>query len=337
MPLLFTILALATCALSETIKATTPVFIPYSGPGFAAGTEGAGIDRQGNIYGVNFADIAVTKPQGTVTAIGRIQPEDGATSLFANLISKNYRGKMVVNGIRFTPSGDAYIADAGNHVVLRVPKGGKGEDASIVCDFETIRTAGAGIPNDLVVAKDGTIYVSGANFEKNTGGIYKCDPKTSVVSKVYEGRRTNGIDLDPQQQWLYFTEGGDKEEWIMRINLSRGSGGSVYTFQNSTLPFGYAADLDGIRFDVQGNLYVTLNGAGAIGILDVKSSYTNLEVVKLEGKMSNPSNLEIGEKGGVPTVFVLGGNFVDGAPTVRGMVAFPAKAPGRQISFLRSN
>ncbi|KAI8844159.1 hypothetical protein BC829DRAFT_286967 [Chytridium lagenaria] len=330
-------MSLTSDVCSAVIPVINPEFISFKGPGFSGNIEAAGIDSRGFIYGVDYADPSTTS--SGVTTIGKINPNDGSTSLFSNLASANYRGTMLVNGIRFTPSGDAFVADPGNRVVLRIPNGSAPNAVpQIVCDFEHIRVAGAGIPNDLVVAKDGTIYVSGANFASNTGGIYRCNPNTGVVSKLYEGRRTNGIDLDVNQRYLYFTDAGDREESISRIAISgNGSPELVFTFPLTMLP--PEADLDGIRFDVDGNLYVTLNGAGRVAILDTTSvpvSADKVQYVGLEGKMSNPTNLEIGVRDGRPAVYVLGKSFVDGQPKTTGMISFPARAEGRQLTFLRS-
>ncbi|KAJ3112288.1 hypothetical protein HDU96_004732 [Phlyctochytrium bullatum] len=318
--------------------ALIPSFIPFTGRGFAGSTEGAGIDSSGDIYGVNFNSSVAPQPKGTVTTVGIIQ-EPGRTGDFIDLRNFNTRGKMLLNGIRFDQQGNMFIADAGNHVVFKYPKGQPVSSTQVVCDFENIRVAEGGVPNDLVIASDGTIYVSGMNYGANTGGIYSCNPTTKEVKKLYEGKRTNGIDLDPSQNYLYFTEGGAEDEWINRISLAHPTAPPtrIYTFPTSILPSGSAADLDGIRFDRSGNLYVALNGAGKVGILykAAQGPTNDMVVVGFEKYITNPSNLEIGFRNGEPTVFVLGSKFVDGNPVAPGMVVFNALDVGRQIAFLR--
>ena len=84
--------------------------------GFTGGVEGPAVDRDGNVYAVNFAK------QGT---IGKVTP-DGKAEVFVTLPDNS-----VGNGIRFDRKGTMYIADYVNHNVLKVDMKTIGDDMKV--------------------------------------------------------------------------------------------------------------------------------------------------------------------------------------------------------------
>jgi len=72
---------------------------------FTSGAEGPAVDKDGNLYAVNYSK------EGT---IGKITPS-GDISIFIELLNGS-----IANGIRFNSKGDMLIADYTNHNILKV-------------------------------------------------------------------------------------------------------------------------------------------------------------------------------------------------------------------------
>ena len=61
-------------------------------------------------------------------------------------------------------------------------------------------------PNDLIIAKDGRVYMSGMNWETNKGALWTCS-EGSAQELIGSSRATNGITLSPDEKYLYLSEG----------------------------------------------------------------------------------------------------------------------------------
>ena len=108
---------------------------------------------------------------------------------------------------------------------------------------------------------------------------------------------TNGIDLSPDETTLYVGEADSNKIRAFRIDGATLSGGAtIATFPAPQKSF----DLDGLRTDATGRIFVTQNGAGKIVILKPDGSEAHPPVTTT-GK--NPSNLTFGGPDG-KTVFV---------------------------------
>ena len=67
-------------------------------------------------------------------------------------------------------------------------------------------------PNDLVIAKNGRVYMSGMNWATNTGSIWTCTQGTAkfMVESTFA---TNGITLSPDEKTLYFSRSA-RPDWV---------------------------------------------------------------------------------------------------------------------------
>lgn len=203
---------------------------------FTTGIEGPACDAQGNVYVVNFAK------QGT---IGRVQP-DGRAELFVELPAGS-----IGNGIRFDQRGYFYVADYTGHNVLRVdPKSRKVE----VFAHEDRMSQ----PNDLAIAPDGTLYASDPNWGAKTGQIWRIDTDGNVHLLAKDLGTTNGIEVSPDGGTLYVNESVQRNIWAFTISKTK-------TLENQRLVKQFEDHgFDGMRCDVQGNLYVTRHGKGTV-------------------------------------------------------------------------
>ncbi|MFW5973021.1 MAG: SMP-30/gluconolactonase/LRE family protein [Bacteroidota bacterium] len=235
----------------------------FTPPGsFTSGVEGPAVDREGNVYAVNY------ERQHT---IGRISP-GGDGVVFLEL-----PGGSVGNGIRFDRNGDMFIADYVNHNILRVDIG-SGDVVSFAHEPAMNQ------PNDIAIAPNQRLYASDPDWSTDSGNLWRIDPDGSVTLLEQGMGTTNGIEVSPDGRRLYVNESVQRRVWIYDLSED----GEI---ANKRL-FHQFRDhgLDGMRADVDGNLYITRYGKGTV----VKMSPAGdlLQEVSLSG--SNPSNVAFG-------------------------------------------
>ena len=229
---------------------------------FTAGIEGPACDAAGNVYAVNL------DRQGT---IGRVRP-DGTATVYVTLPEGS-----IGNGIRIGGRGQLFVADYTMHNVLTVAPDSR--TIGVHAHEPTMNQ-----PNDLAMARDGTLYASDPNWDEETGQLWRIAPDGEVTRLASEMGTTNGIEVSPDGQTLYVAESVQRRILAFRLT-SEGTLADdrvIATFPD----FG----LDGIRADVDGNLYVTRHGAGIV--LKMSPEGRVLEEVDVLG--TRPSNICIG-------------------------------------------
>jgi gluconolactonase len=265
---LLLLLALLAADPNETLFKATPLTKPNE---FTAGIEGPACDAAGNIYAVNFAE------QGT---IGRVTP-DGKGEVFVKL-----EGKSVGNGIRFDRAGMMYVADYVGHNVLQIdPKTKK------ITVFA--HNAEMNQPNDLARAADGTLFASDPAWDKSTGQLWRISTKGEVTRLAQDLGTTNGLDVSPDGKTLYVNESVQRGVWAFPLNDNGTLGERKLVKQFDDHGF------DGMRVDVDGNLYITRYGKGTVVKLSPQGEV--LQEIDVLGKQ--PSNLCFGGPDG-RTVYV---------------------------------
>ena len=271
------LLAAAALALSGPVRtgaAEEPLFVakPLTQPGeFTEGIEGPACDREGNIYAVNFA-----KQQ----TIGKTTPE-GRSEIFVTLPNKS-----TGNGIVFDRAGRMYVADYVEHNVLRI-------DVALRRIEVFAHNDQMNQPNDLAIAPDGTLYASDPNWKDGTGQLWRIDRDGKTTLLARDLGTTNGIEVSPDGQTLYVNESVQRNVWAWTLAPDR-------TLKDQRLvkkfdDFGF----DGMRADVDGNLYITRHGKGTVVKLSPKGEV--LREIDVLG--SKPSNLCFGGRDG-RTVYV---------------------------------
>jgi signal peptidase len=244
---------------------------------YTFGIEGPAVDSAGNLYVVNF------QRAGT---IGRLSPGAPASQLFATLPDGS-----VGNSIRFGASGRMFVADYKKHNIFVI------EPGSTVLETY-FRSDEFNQPNDMTIAADGTIYASDPNWKRHDGQVWRIVRSAEgIVSgeKMISPRpmsTTNGIDLSPDGKTLYVGESDSREVWAYRLDGNRlVTPRLVKKFPNF--------DIDGIRTDVDGRLYLARMLKGTIAVLTDDGRI--LREIRLNA--SEPSNLAFGGEDG-RTVFV---------------------------------
>ena len=239
------------------------VATPFTEPGsFTGGIEGPACDATGQIFAVNFA-----KQQ----TVGRVTPA-GKASLFVTLPTTS-----VGNGIRFNQQGMMFVADYVNHNVLQIDPATK--KISVFAHEAKMNQ-----PNDLAIAADGTLYASDPNWSKGTGQLWRIDTKGNVTRLAEKMGTTNGIEVSPDGRTLYVNESVQRHIWQFAIQAD----GTIAKKKllKSFDDFGF----DGMRCDVDGNLYVTRHGKGTV----VKLSPAGKILQEIDVLGKNPSNICFG-------------------------------------------
>jgi sugar lactone lactonase YvrE len=266
---------------------------------YTFGIEGPAVDQGGNLYVVNFG-----KP-GT---IGKLAAGASQSELFAVLPEGS-----IGNAIRFDREGRMFVADYKKHNIFLVSPDGK--------DVETyFHSDDFNQPNDMTIATDGTIYASDPHWKRHDGQIWRVQKSAdgSVVGERMTADRrmstTNGIDLSPDGKTLYVGESDTREIWSYRIDGTRLlSPRLVKRFDDF--------DIDGLRTDTAGNLFVARILKGTIAVLSPQGKLKR----EIALKAKEPTNLAFGGKDG-KTVFVTQrqGGFVE---------SFRTDHPGREACF----
>jgi signal peptidase len=274
--------------------------------------EGPAVDPSGNLYVVNF---------GKAGTIGRIKAGTATSALFATLpVLPPANGKPPEqskgSGIRFDRQGRMYVAAFNTHKIFVFEPGQTTPRIHLDAAFNQ--------PNDLAIAADGTIYASDPKRPGTTGRIWRItrDANGQAVGQVMTSAKrptmglTNGLDLSPDDQTLYVSESNTGQIWSYRIDGAQ--------LKDDTLLFTFGSDVDGLRVDADGTIFVARPNDGAIGVLKNKTRLTD---IKTEGK--TPNNLTFGGPDG-QTVFVT--QVVTTSNPREGFVeSFRASRPGREF------
>jgi len=235
---------------------------------FTGGVEGPGVDKKGILYAVNYDH------EGT---IGMITPE-GKASIFVELPKGS-----VGNGIRFDSHGNMLIADYTMHNILKVDMATK----KITVHAHENKMSQ---PNDIAIDNKDRVYASDPNWKGGTGRIWRIDTD-GKVNLLDSMATVNGIDVSPDNKTLYVNELLN----IWAYDLSPQGEISNKRLLIKFPDFG----MDGLRVDVDGNIYQARYGKGVVAKVSPQGKL--LKEIVLTGK--KPTNVAFGGKDGC-TIYV---------------------------------
>ena len=277
MPVLhFRILACLLISGVSTTKAPAdePLYVakPFTAEGsFTPGVEGPAVDRDGNFFAVNF---------GSQQTIGKVTL-DGKAEVYVTL-----PGKSVGNGLRFDADGFLYVADYTEHNVLKIDP--KTRKVTVFAHQPKMHQ-----PNDLAITATGVLYASDPNWKDSTGQLWRIDRDGSTHLLASGMGTANGIEVSPDGRTLYVNESNQKNVWAFRITETGDLADKrlLKKFDD----FGF----DGMRCDVDGNLYITRHGKGTVAVVSPAGEL----IREIDVLGSKPSNLCFGGLDG-RTVYV---------------------------------
>ena len=238
---------------------------------FTSGAEGPAVDKDGNLYAVNYSK------EGT---IGKITPT-GNISIFRELPNGS-----VGNGIRFNSKGEMLIADYTNHNILKVDMTTK--QLTVYAHDSTMNQ-----PNDIAIDSKDRLYASDPNWKAKTGRIWRIDTDGKISLLEDSMGTTNGIEVSPDEKTLYVNESVQRKVWAYDLSDSG-------TISNKRLLIEFPDfGMDGMRCDIDGNLHIARYGKGVVAKISPKGKL--LQEIKLNG--TKPSNVTFGGADG-RTVYV---------------------------------
>lgn len=325
---IFVILAYVIASVNcEEIFSSTP-FITSKDTQYGPSIEGASVNKLGEAFATDFGN--------STTKLGQISPEQKLYTA-SPIKTTNF------NGIRFLRLSKKEIDLGIKNIALVANKDGDVTKVTemndgttkqeIFCKDDTFV-----IPNDLALSKTGRIYISGQNFTENTvigdGGLWICEPDGRATQLMKSGR-TNGVELSPDEKILYLSEAFNtgfvpvsNKIWKFKVDRRTGKVSSQELFVDFEILDGtQSVDIDGMRTDIEGNLYVTRNGGQEVVVFS-----PNKEVLsRIKLNIKSPTNLEFaGDQG--KTMFIVGKCIDD---ETKGCVdKFENKIPGKAFTLL---
>lgn len=181
------------------------------------------------------------------------------------------------NGLAIDPlSGRLTIDEHGNRRVTQLRN-----DGSVDIVAERYQGKRLNSPNDLVYRSDGTLYFTDPPFglpgfhddptrELAVSGVYRvANGNVELLASDLDG--PNGLAFSPDERFLYVANWDPERKIVMRYAV-RADGtlaaGQVF-FDMNDAPGEEA--LDGLKVDLQGNLYVS--GPGGLWVIDAKGRH----------------------------------------------------------------
>lgn len=229
---------------------------------FTKGIEGPAVDADGNIYAVNFA---------RQQTIGKVSP-GGMGEVYLTL-----PGTSIANGIRFGSRGQMYLADYMEHTIYLVDPATR---ALTIHAREPRMTQ----PNDIAITADDVLYASDPNWKENTGRVWRIAQDGTVTLALDTMGTANGIEVSPDGKILYVNESVQRNIWMYDIAADGSLSGKRLLIKFDD--FG----MDGMRVDIDGNLYVTRYGKGTV----VKLSPQGRILREISVPGAKPSNITFG-------------------------------------------
>src|SRR6516162_5345639 len=205
-------------------------------------------------------------------------------------------GQPGSNGLTLDGQGRLTINEHGNRRVTRLEKNGQ---LTVLADRYDGKRLNS--PNDLVYRSDGTLYFTDPPFglpkffedrrkELPFSGVYCLrNGELKVVSKSLSG--PNGLAFSPDEKYLYVDNWDEKRKVILRYEVQAdGSLTNETTFFDATAEPGEDA-WDGLKVDIQGNVYGS--GPGGLWILSPEGKHLGT----ISGS-EHPHNMAWGDEDG---------------------------------------
>lgn len=231
------------------------------------------VDKDGHVYTANIlgtGSIAIANASGDFVEWFKL-PDKGQAS-----------------SVRINAANEMFVSDYKNHRIYRINIENK--------QFEKyFENKALNQPNDMAITRDGTIYFTDPTWSKKTqGSIYRITPDKELQLIMTHVKFANGIDLSPNEERLYFTESVSGSLFSFELNELKRQNFNPESPKLELLKKFESDTVDGLRTDVNGNIYVTRIQKGTVDKLDPQGQL--IRSISLNGHF--PTNLCFGGKDG---------------------------------------
>lgn len=289
--------------------------------------EGPAVNAAGDLFVVNIKIPGGADADKKGGAIGRMK--SGTTQ--SEVLGPPLPDGGIGNGIRFDLQGRMYVADFPKHLIHMFEPGSNAPKPYFSAPPGTGKPA-FNQPNDLAIARDGTLFASDPKGD-GTGRIWKITrgPDGKAAGKIMTSTsarpqgKTNGLDLSPDNKTLYVSESRFARPGHAVVKAA------VYAYridgekladEKKLIEFP-SGDVDGLRTDTDGRIFVARPDAGEVAIVVPTGSPGSAHApVKTAGPA--PTNLTFGGADG-RDVYVTQAN-----PANRFIERFRTDRPGRE-------
>jgi gluconolactonase len=217
--------------------------------GAVAFTEGPAVDADGNVF---FSDILNNR-------IMKRTP-DGKVSVW-RADSGRANGNMFDAQGRLVTCEGAEFGDGGRRRITRTDM----RTGAVEILTERYEGKRYNSPNDLVIDNQGRVYFTDPRYKEDRSdleldveAVYRFDPDGRVTRILSQPaiQKPNGITISPDNRTLYLvdsspTPGGNRKIWAFDLSAD-----GVPSKQRLVYDFAPGRGGDGMRTDVQGNLWI---------------------------------------------------------------------------------
>ena len=286
-------------------------------------TEGPAVDAEGNVY---FSDILNNR-------IMKLSP-DGALKVFREPSFRANGQTFDQQGRLYHCEGNEFGSDGGRRVT-------RTNLATGAYEVLTERYEGAryNSPNDICVDGLGRIYFTDPCYfnrqamEMEAEGVYRIDPDGRVTRILAQPaiQRPNGIAVTRDSRRLYVVDscplaGGNRKIWSFELD-DNGNPSN----QRVIYDFAPGRGGDGMRLDMQGNLYVAAGVLAPRHAGETGDVPTGIYVISPDGKLLGRvpiyedllTNLAFGGPDGRTLYITAGKTLFTTRVAVPGQVAYP--------------
>lgn len=210
-------------------------------------SEGAVVDREGNVYFSHSKEVSKVTPGGTLTT---------------------WAVTGAPNGHKILPNGNHLVCDGSRHAVLELDANGK--EVRVAAGEWEGKPFNA--PNDLTLDGRGGFYFTdpGGSGRKNPiGSVYYVAPNGRVERFATGFAFPNGIALSADRKRLYLAESDRNRILVWGLDRNGKARGAYRVFADlpgPTSPYKTAVP-DGIAFDAAGRLWIAHFGTRSVKVL----------------------------------------------------------------------
>ncbi len=200
------------------------------------------------------------------------------------------------NGLQVDAQGNLVLCQHGERRIARLEKDGSFTSLADMYEGKRFNS-----PNDLVIAKSGTIFFTDPPYGWKKGetpelpqhGVYAVNPAGKVSLVIADLRFPNGIALSPDQKTLYIAVSDPQNTRVMAYDLQddgTATHGRVFFNAQPLKSAERKGGCDGMKVDTKGNIWTT----GPGGVLVISKEGKHLGSI-LTGQAT--ANCAFGEEG----------------------------------------